>query len=334
MNILITIDYEVFLGEKTGTIKNCLIRPMDKLISIADKHNVKLTLFVDAVYLLRLTQLKTDYSQLNEDYDNIRHHLIQLNNNGHDIQLHIHPHWMYSNYDGNNWIVDRTHYKLSDISQKEASQIFNASKTLLEDIVGHSVVAFRAGGFSAQPFTALKEIFLKNNIKIDSSVFSKSNYNSSVQQYDYRNVPNKTYYMFEDDICIENSSGSFIEMPLSTMKLSPFFYWKLVLVRLINNPIHQKWGDGKAVEANKDRIIKRLTQPTWGYATIDEYKSSYLERMFRSYLNKYVENDYFVIIGHPKLITPYSVNQFDYFLNIHGKDNNYLTFQAIITDDN
>ncbi len=31
MNVYFTLDYELFLGEKTGTPENCLIRPMDEL---------------------------------------------------------------------------------------------------------------------------------------------------------------------------------------------------------------------------------------------------------------------------------------------------------------
>ena len=29
MNILLTLDYELFLGAKTGSIENCLIRPLE-----------------------------------------------------------------------------------------------------------------------------------------------------------------------------------------------------------------------------------------------------------------------------------------------------------------
>ena len=271
------------------------------------------------------------YTKLKDDYENIRHHLKVLTTKGHDIQLHVHPHWMYSDYNGKSWIVDKKHYKLSDIPQKEALHIFTESKATLEDIVGYPITAYRAGGFSAQPFSLLKELFVQNNIKIDSSVFAKSSYYSLAQQYDYRDIPNKTYYSFEDDICIENPRGSFIELPLTTMKISPFFYWKLALVRIMKRPIHTKWGDGKTVESSKESLVKRLTTCSWAYATIDEFKSSYLNIMFRRFLKKLGKDDYFVIIGHPKLATPYSVQKFEQFCAKYRRNNNWITTRTIYT---
>jgi len=329
MNILITLDYEVFLGKETGTVENCLIKPIQKLTAVAEKYNIKFILFVDATYILRLKQLMNCHARLKDDYAKIRHHLKLLTSKGHDIQLHIHPHWMYSDYNGKTWIVDKTHYKLSDLPQKEAMQIFVDSKFILEDIIGYPVTAYRAGGFSAQPFSLLKELFTQHHIKIDSSVFAKSRYYSLFQQYDYREIPNKTYYTFEDDLCIENPKGSFIELPLTTMKISPFFYWRLALTRVRKRPIHTRWGDGKTTETSKESLVKRLTKYTWAYATIDEFKSSYLNMMFQRFLKKFSNDDYFVIIGHPKLVTPYSVQKFGEFCAKYGRNNNFVTTKTI-----
>lgn len=52
MNVFFTIDYELFLGGNTGTVRNCLIRPLNALTELLDKYQIKLTLFVDAAYLL------------------------------------------------------------------------------------------------------------------------------------------------------------------------------------------------------------------------------------------------------------------------------------------
>ena len=77
MNLIITLDYELFLNDITGTVNNCLIKPMQEIQKICEKHDFKLTIFVDAAYLYRLTELKKDYPALEEDYkntvDNIHH---------------------------------------------------------------------------------------------------------------------------------------------------------------------------------------------------------------------------------------------------------------------
>jgi len=41
MNILITLDYELFNGEKSGSVNNSLITPMQELLKVLDKYNFK-----------------------------------------------------------------------------------------------------------------------------------------------------------------------------------------------------------------------------------------------------------------------------------------------------
>ena len=56
MNCFITLDYELFLGEKTGTVDGCLVKPMDALLRVLDKYGIKANVMVDAAYLLRMKQ--------------------------------------------------------------------------------------------------------------------------------------------------------------------------------------------------------------------------------------------------------------------------------------
>ena len=86
MNIFITLDYELFLGIETGTPENCLVRPMEELCKVADKHSFKYVIFVDAAYLLRMKQLKDNHPQLEKDYQLVSNHVRILAGQGHDIQ--------------------------------------------------------------------------------------------------------------------------------------------------------------------------------------------------------------------------------------------------------
>ena len=309
MKILFTLDYELFLGNCTGSVEHCLIAPMNRLCEVADKYNLKFTVFVDATYLVALKNWGEAYPSLKNDLKSVSEHLQHLHENGHDIQLHIHPQWSFSRYDGEKWIMDCTHYKLSDLSEKEACTIFDESKTLLESIVGKKVIAFRAGGFSAQPTSMLTHLMDKFNLRIDSSVFSHSQYDSPQQQYDYRSMPNKSSYYFDKDICREEEKGRYMEIPITTYYLSPVFNWKLALSRIVKTSKHKNYGDGISVETTKSSIVKRLTRRSYALITIDGYKISYLSRAVR----KCKEKEMVTIIGHPKLVTPFSVREFDKF---------------------
>lgn len=307
MKILLTLDYELFLGEKTGSVQKCLIESMEQLNMKTEPWNLKFTLFVDAVYLCRLKMYAKTYPELQADFTIIARHLKRLQAQGHDIQLHIHPHWWFSHYDGKHWILDDAHYKLSDLMEKDAQEIFRTSKECLETILGKKVIAFRAGGFSAQPTEQLVKLLTGNEITIDSSVYPGNFYDSSHQKYDYRNCPDKSLYRFEKDICKEEKEGKLIEVPLAVHHLSPLFYWMLSFSKLQKRLKHRPFGDGLSVKTTHDSIWERLTRKTLGFATIDGYKISYLYKAYREALMK--NRPIFCVIGHPKLATPYSVNQ-------------------------
>lgn len=328
MKIVITLDYEVFLGIKTGTVKNNLIVPLNKLISQGDKFGVKFTLFVDATYLYMLKKLGKQYQNLQNDFDEVSKHIKMLNDQGHDIELHIHPNWYFSSYNGTEWMLDTEHYKLSDLTLEEARIIFMASKETLESIINKKVIAFRAGGFSAQPTQLLTTLMLENEISIDSSVYTGSYYNSPSQKYDYRNAPQKGIYHFSEDICVDNQQGKFTEIPLSSFKLSPVFYWKLAVTKLLKSRKHKTFGDGLSVKTTNESIIERLTRYSYAFATIDGYKISYLPKMLK---NKRKQGfDLFTIIGHPKLATPYSIKMFASFCKNTFQENEFITVRDLI----
>ncbi len=307
MNVLFTLDYELFLGSDTGTVENCLIKPLDLMTSVDDgRYSLKFTIFVDAVYLFKLYSYKDIYPSMADDLKKISKHLRLLQSSGHDIQLHIHPHWYYSEYNGKFWLLDNNHYKLSDLSEAEASTIFKKSKLFLDSIIGKKTTVFRAGGFSAQPTVLLKHLFDENGINVDSSVCPGMSYCSSHQEYDYTSVPEKDVWYFCDDICKESNTGV-LEVPIGTYKLLPIFWWKYVVTRIFKESRHTTYGDGISVRATESSVMERLTKKSTGLVTIDGYKISYLKKAYDEYKKK--EHNYFCVIGHPKLATPYSIKK-------------------------
>jgi peptidoglycan/xylan/chitin deacetylase (PgdA/CDA1 family) len=324
MKIYLTLDYELFLGSITGSVENCLLKPMEYLCSIADKHNIKFTLFVDATYFLVLKEFNK-YPQINSDYESIVKHLIFLKQQGHSIQLHIHPHWAYSEYDGKTWIVPIEHYKLSDIPYSEAADIITKSKNALEEIIDDKVTAFRAGGFSIQPFEPYAKLFEGLKIKNDSSVLCGCHYDSDNQQYDYRAAPYTDYYQFNKDICIADKKGIFNEYPISTHITSPLFWWKLSLLKIFNTKEQKIFGDGKSIETTPESIISRLTKPQMGFACMDGYKASLLVKMYHQQIKKFGEKANFVVMGHPKLATLFSLRALDRFISSCFKFDTFKT---------
>ncbi len=309
MTVYLTLDFELFLGENSGTVEKCLKQTCSGLSEIALRHGARFTIFVDTTYIQRLKELAPQHIALQHDLDQVLSILSEFNSQGHSLQLHIHPQWAYSDYVGDKWLLDETHYKLSDIPEEKADMLFKQGCEILESITGKHPVAFRAGGFSSQPVSMLTRLFEKYKIRYDSSVYPGNAYHSPQQDYDYVGAPVGKLYHFDTDINCENPNGKFIELPISVLRISPVFYWKLVYQRLTKQKRHQRLGDGKSVATTKSSIAQRLFKPTYGFCTIDESKISYLLQGYREAKRR--GDSEFCVIGHPKLATEYSLSALD-----------------------
>ena len=311
MKLLFTLDYELFLGHKTGTVDCCLIQPLNFYLEAVRNYGVHFTIFVDAAYLYMLEKYKAKYANLKVDYEKIVHHLRNLQLQGHDIQLHIHPQWYFSTYDGETWHLDTRHYKLSDVPTETMQHLLKASKNILDNIINKKTIAFRAGGFSAQPTKLLIGLFKDNDLVIDSSVCPGEYYDSQYQQYDYRSVVNTEVYHFGEDICQEQMCGTFVEVPLSMYRVTPWFHWKLLFVRLmtkmIKNAKHNVYGNGQSVRTANSSIFHRLSHDCSTMVTIDGYKIAFLKDAIQEKAK--LGKNMMCILGHPKLATPYSVKK-------------------------
>lgn len=329
MNILLTLDYELFLGSKTGSVQACLINPMNQIIHQC-KTEVKLTLFVDASYLYRLNQYKGIFPQLESEYETIKKHLKELSAEGHDIQLHIHPHWATSTFDGTEWHLDYERYKLCDLNKNAATQLFIDSKHLLDEIIGKETKIFRAGGFSAQPTSLLTSLFEKTDITADCSVCPGMTYDSLYQKYNYKLVSGiKSIYRFKEDICKEDYSGRFREIPITTAKVSPLFNWKYAISRILKSPKHHLIGDGQGIKATHESIFDRLFHKTTCILTIDGIKISLLPKQYTALKKSGLDN--MCVIGHPKLATPYSIDKLGKFIQkVHENGDRFITISQLL----
>lgn len=327
MNIFLTFDYEIFYGEKSGSIENCLINPTNALIDIARRHAIKMTFFIDCGHLLALKKYSTTYSNLKKDLELITTQIKLLIALGHSCDLHIHPHWEDSAYDGEKWIYDVRRYKLTDFSEEEILSIFKKYKSVLEEISGQKTHVYRAGGWCLQPFSRIKDAFAELDIRIDSSVFVGGYLKSETHFYDFRNAPGKDSWRYTEDLCIEEEDGKFMEIPISSYKYSPFFFWKLYGFGRIFRPMHKPMGDGIPIKAAGTKT-KYLTSSQCLPVSCDGYFASAMEEALKSL--KIQSRNKMVIIGHPKACTKFSLAQLQKFILKNKNENVFSTLSSLL----
>jgi hypothetical protein len=312
MNIFLTFDYELFFGENPGTVRKCMIEPTDALRSIASKHDVRLVFFVDVGYLLRAKEFAEQSEELTGDLKLVEDQIKLLVKEGHDVQLHIHPHWEKSLYTNGMWkICTDGAYKLDDFSDDEVRSIVVRYKNYLDDLIGYKTTCFRAGGWCIQPFRRWKDLFKELGLKYDSSVFPGGKFSSPHYDFDFTKAPKKSVYRFEDDVCEEDANGYFTEYTISSWRYSPLFYWRLYIWGRLNPARHKMLGDGIFLsQPGRKRSV--LTSFTWNHVSADGFYASKLERIFNTFRKEGREE--MVIIAHPKSLTRFSIDRLDQFI--------------------
>jgi hypothetical protein len=334
MDIFLTLDYELFMGGVTGSPLNSLIKPMRKLTAVAEKYGAKFIVFVDAAYLLRLKALSDRYENLKDDYILVSQHIKELEQSGHDVELHFHPQWLYSTYNGEKWEMDLAHYKFSDMPENDVNAYFTEAKELLDSLIGRKTIAFRAGGYSLNTYNNYTELFRKNGIIIDSSVNGRSKVVSRYQSYDYSHTPKKGFWRFTNDISKVDEHGDFMEYRISTTKTYPglqYLLKKRQLHKSFGN--HKSFGDGVSIDAYMpplERLIEQITKFIKGKnfaASIDGLMSSNLNNIYRTLLKSNANE--MVVIGHPKNASEESIKNFELFLELVHSEVNFRTFKSI-----
>ncbi|MDF3028792.1 MAG: hypothetical protein K0S23_3099 [Fluviicola sp.] len=327
MQVILTFDYELFFGTSTGSVQKCMIEPSDRLLAIAKKHQVPMVFFVDVGFLIKLQEYKDQYPNLETDFRQIVAQLQEMQNLNCEIQLHIHPHWEKSRYDGKKWLVVTDGcYKLSDFPDAEAEAIVRKYHGFLTDLTGKKPSTYRAGGWCIQPFEQIEKVFQDLEIEKDSTVFPGGKFESEHYQFDFTNVqPFGKPYRFQSDVTKAEENGYFLEIPISSWEFSPLFYWRLYILGRLNPGDHKMIGDGSFL-AQPGRKKSVLLHKTWNHVSSDGYYASQLKKQARCYQAKQVP--VFVVIGHPKGMTNYSLKELESFISKTKTVYKFINYQS------
>ncbi len=107
LKIVLSFDHELPLGG-SRSYSTSLFDPTDHIIKLADELNVPISLFTDILCAIRFKEW--DEKGFFQPYREQFMHAIRGN---HEVQLHIHPHWIDTEYQ-NGTFVPSTNYALGD----------------------------------------------------------------------------------------------------------------------------------------------------------------------------------------------------------------------------
>lgn len=345
--LLLTFDYELFLGKRSGTVSRCMIEPTKHIQKLLKRYNCRAVFFIDTTFLMTLKS-KIQFKACREDLDLIFTQLQSLYKDGHYLYHHIHPHWFDAIYlpELNQWdLSDKHRFSITGLPHEEVETLFQQSTKVLQEIIypvdaNYKPEGFRAGGLYFQPFGSMKNTFIKYGIKYDFSVLRGMVNIQDGFYFDYTKHPEKYIYRFDQDLTREKIDGPFYEFSIGTLKLKGT--QKLINsieYRLNKGNTNRKiFGDGLpsgnhlGFKTNKKAALtekirnKLVTQETYSLELVTSLK-------IKSYLQALKCEGYLQIISHPKLISEYTLEMFNKFLEISFAECNLNTdFKMMINN--
>lgn len=314
LNIVISFDYELFMGQNYVSEEEVLIAPTYKLSKMLQSIGVSATFFADVLCPMRYREL--GLSQFPDSFDR---QLQDLYHYGHDVQLHIHPHWLKATQVGNNVTFDRKYYRIHNWMKengdtKPIQELIHKGKEYILEVMGsvsdYKCIAFRAGGYCLQPESIIAPLLFSEGIRIDSSVCYGQAYNSDGMAYDYKNLPRKPNFFFNEKIGLRDvvqtkpCTGGIFEVPVWGYRSFPF----RVIASKKNKTISDEkaTGYGMAITQPKplsfiDRIKGIVTGTNM--LTFDFYNAESMVYMINMISREKMcrkKDVYIAIISHPK----------------------------------
>jgi len=320
LRLILSFDYELPLGGIARSYKHSLFEPNDMLLDVLERLKVSAVFFADILSYIRFKEKnETEYT------DSFKNQLKKIISKGHEVQLHLHPHWLESEITYGK-IIPSQKFKLGDFASDN-------SKYTIEDIVEMGVktltgicndsdsyykcIAYRAGGYNFVPQAGrILRALYNNGIRYDSSISRGYFFKSDTSLVDYRKIPNMPNWYLSpngDFSKTANNTDFIYEVPIASkpkwiFEIPTVFKLKKFTYRAVENRgtmIHSN------VKINKADKIRQLFSSRM--LTVDNHTFSpeYLINILDYNLRKFKKHKeiHLALIGHPK-----SMGKYHYFL--------------------
>ncbi len=229
LHLLYSADYELYLGANLRPEPEILIQPTSRLLERADDLGIPVTLFADVACLWRYREWGEAAFPAAAEAQ-----WVDALRRGHDIQLHLHPHWLVtSRGEGGSlrfdpaWFLLGNHSPDPDEVFHYAAGLLKRGRNYLEGLLnngsnGYECRAFRAGGYGLQPAAgAILRAQLAAGVHIDSSIIPGFVHRSATHAVDFSRVARAANPRLtpEGGLGRDGGPGGILEIPIGAALL-------------------------------------------------------------------------------------------------------------------
>ncbi len=348
IKILLTFDYELPLGASTDYQRG-LFRPAELLLQAARESNVPLAFYADICSAVRFKEW--DY---NGYYQSFAGQLQQAIRGGHEVALHIHPHWMTSGYSSGQFVPSGD-YSLSNFArEKSGYTIENIISVSCRELIAicreadpaYRCLAFRAGGYDVEPESArIIAALHKLGILYESSVIKEFYLDYNFSRIDYRNSPSPSRWRVSPTgNLMHNADSGLIELPITSRPVTPIDivarrWLKTVSSAKYRSRIYSNGGKGFLAAHGSQSLrgtFRKITNPVVLSLDKEYLDYSHLKSIVDYNVKKYNHeaNDLILTaIGHPKSMGVYHLDLMRRFVEgmrrKYGEGVSFVTYQDL-----
>ena len=317
-HLILTLDYELF-GNGSGCLEHCVSRPTDACLNILKQFEAPMAFFVDASEFRALKSYPEPFAC---GMAVVESQLQAAVEQGHKLQLHLHPQWLGANYEHGQWQLDMSKWRIGDLSSTDMQQCVDEGLDYLREVLAgcstdtsDHLQVFRAGGWAIQPSAKLVPILSKAGIRFESTVAPNAYNPAAGDWFDFRRCSTRPSWPIDTDVCLEGAADSarLIEVPIATAKVSKLSHYK-ALKENRSGPAFPSGCVGSYAGANtksQEMLGKFSKLLRLGYVMLDfsTMPGWMLIDISKRYLQKFAQADQpvpLVAIGHNKNFTEQS----------------------------
>ncbi|HLP05769.1 MAG TPA: hypothetical protein VK152_10105 [Paludibacter sp.] len=324
IKLFLTFDHELPLGKLKTSYEASLFEPTQKVFKLAKELGVNVTLFTDILCSHRYKEWDPQ-----NFYIPYKNQLQNALSEGHDVQLHTHPHWLTSKYEKGIFIPSAD-FGLSNFSGNSElggiSGIINLGINGLTEICktvkpDYNCIAYRAGGFNIAPETFdIFNTLYNQGIRYDSSMSRGYYFKSGISEVDFRRIPQLSNWVIDpENSFIASKHDGILEIPIASMPKTPFEMPTMFKMKKYASRAPITHGEVIHSTGNISKIAKLNMMFSARMLTFDNYTLSlmYLMRILEYNIKKYESHETLMlsIISHPKSMGDYSFDLMKGFVN-------------------
>lgn len=342
--VLLTFDHELPLGGVSRGYDEALFTPTRSVMDVAEKHNVPVNLFTDVLGAMRFQERgHQDFFVKNE---------IQLQDalkRGHDVQLHLHPHWLETDIQDNRFIPGQR-ISLADFRDSDAPNdiggIVHKGMEFLRNICkkvlpNYRCVAYRAGGFNLSPESeTILQALYEEGIRFDSSICPGFTFHSSISHIDYKRVPQlPNWYLGRNGNLHVAADNGLYEVPIAGKRAGLMINARSFVRRYLHRS--RLYFTGPSMHSGRMGFWEKVKYKfSKRMLSFDDYTAAPRDnaRILDHWVKQYRDSESIVFstISHPKAMGEYALTLMEKFIqyatNRYGDDLGFYTYRQLYDD--